>query len=396
MKIHITKAQESLSNIASEYDVDEEIIRNINEIKRGEPAEGEEILIIRPTRTYTTQYGDSVERLALRFDIPRREIYLMNPHLCGRELAVGEKILLKCAERSHGMKVANGYLYKGCSEEKFKRTMPYLTYVTLASAIADGNGIKKTFDDRKWVNLALSEEKIPLIRVYDKHSERFKNKGDQSDYANSLIKLAKDGDYKGIVLNTNIFSDSAENFSEFLMILRKQMIGCDLILITEADENTPYEFCEYADGGMIYYPKYAMGNAKSFSDGERSMLADFACNCESAKTFVDIPALAMLGDNCIPILEANESARSHRCTISCNENTLLSHFNDRKQGECRYLSLRGLNELYELVQEFDFMGVCFDIMRTPLSHLLMYNAKFKSYYATNVKSREGCSRANEG
>ena len=394
MKIHITKAGESLSNIANEYGVDEEIIRNINEIKRGEPAEGEELLIIKPTRTYTAQYGDSVERIALRFDIPRRDIYLMNPHLCNKEITVGEKIILRICERSHGMNAANGYFYKGCGMEEFKRAIPYLTYVTFASAIADKNGVKKIFDDQMWVNMAINEEKIPLIRVYDKHTERFKSKSDQSDFANNLIKIAKEGGYKGIVLNSNAFSDSAENFVEFLMILRKQMIGCDLILITEADENTPYEFCEYADGGMLYYPKYAMNNAKSFAEGERRMFADFACNCESAKTFIDVPALSTMGKSFITISEANERARNNRYTILHNENTLLSHFSDRKQGECRFLSLRGLNELFELVKEFDFMGVCFDIMRTPLSHLLMYNSLFKSYYATSVRSREGCSRAD--
>ena len=394
MKIHLTKAGEGLSDIAKEYGVDEEIIRNINEIKWGEPTEGEELLIIKPTRTYTAQYGDSVERIALRFDIPRRDIYLLNPHLCNKEITVGEKIILRSGERSHGMNVANGYFYKGCGKEEFKRALPYLTYVTFASAIADKNGVKKTFDDQMWVNWAIKEEKIPLLRVYDKHTERFKSKCDQSDFADNLIKAAKDGGYKGIVLNSNIFSDSAENFVEFLMILRKQMIGCDLILITEADENTPYEFCDYADGGMLYYPKYSMENAKSFEEAERRILADFACNSESAKTFVDIPSLAMMGRSFITISEACEKARNNRYTISQDENTLLSHFGDRKQGECRFLSLRGLNELFELVKEFDFMGVCFDIMRTPLSHLLMYNSLFKSYYATSVRSREGCSRAD--
>ena len=82
--------------------------------------------------------------------------------------------------------------------------------------------------------------------------------------------------------------------------------------------------------------------------------------------------------------------------INTNKNTLLSHFDSRKQGEYRYTSLSGIRALLELMNEFDYMGICFDIMRTPLSHLMMYDSMFKTSYHTNVRSREGCSHAVEG
>ena len=52
-------------------------------------------------------------------------------------------------------------------------------------------------------------------------------------FAEEMIELALGSGYKGIVLDSCPLSDSAEEFSSFLMILRKLMIGCDLILITE-------------------------------------------------------------------------------------------------------------------------------------------------------------------
>ena len=37
-------------------------------------------------------------------------------------------------------------------------------------------------------------------------------------------------------------------------------------------------------------------------------------------------------------------------------------------------------------------GICFDIMRTPLSYLMMYDSLFKTSYHTSIRSTEGCSR----
>ena len=178
------------------------------------------------------------------------------------------------------------------------------------------------------------------------------------------------------------------------MILRKLMIGCDLILITEINENSPIEFSEYSDGSTFYYPKYAMRDAPSFSDGERKVISDFACRGESAKVFIDLPSLAMNDKGFLCIDEATSIARQKRADIETNKNTLLSHFKNGKQGDCCYTSLSGIKAILELVSEFDYMGICFDIMRTPLSHLMIYDSMFKTSYYSRVTSPEGCSRAD--
>ena len=191
-----------------------------------------------------------------------------------------------------------------------------------------------------------------------------------------LIKLAMGGGYKGIVLDACRLSDSAKEFTAFLMILRRMMIGCDLILITEVDESSPLEFSEYADGSVMYYPKYAMDEPAGFDRGERAVLCDFACKGESSRTFIDLPSLARHGGEYVS--EALRHARRRGTSIRQNESTLLSHISDRRQGEYVFSSLRNIKLLLELTGELDYMGICFDIMRTPLSHLMMYSAMFKT------------------
>lgn len=395
MRIHIKKPSERLMEIAEEYSVSEDNIRKINEISEGEPADGEELLILVPTRSYTVQYGDTPERIAIRFGIKRSYIFSLNPWVEDEGLREGNNISLKYGEKPCGMAVANGYLYKGCTQGQLLRVMPYLTYVTFAAGIADERGVRRATDFKREIELVKRARKIPLIRVYDRYAERYKRGGDLTQFAESLIALAIDGGYKGLVLDSCTLDNSAEEFTAFLLVLRKMMIGCDLILITEINENSPMEFSEFADGSVMYYPKYAIDNPPSFADGERRILADFACRGESAKTFIDLPSLARRGKEFVSVGELMRNVRRHRWSIESNENTLLSHTGDKKQGDYIYSSLEGIKSILELIGELDYMGICFDIMRTPLSHLMMYNSMFKTSYYSNVRTREGCSHADE-
>ena len=136
MRIHIKKPSERLMEIAEEYSVSEDNIRKINEISEGEPADGEELLILVPTRSYTVQYGDTPERIAIRFGIKRSYIFSLNPWVEDEGLREGNNISLKYGEKPCGMAVANGYLYKGCTQGQLLRVMPYLTYVTFAAGIS--------------------------------------------------------------------------------------------------------------------------------------------------------------------------------------------------------------------------------------------------------------------
>ena len=393
MQIHIKQSDERLCDIAEGYGISEDALRIINEIADGEPCDGEELLILTPTRSYTVQYGDTPERIALRFGIRVADIFMMNPWI-DNQLKPGQRLALKYDERRGGMAVANGYFYKGCDRKKLLQVMPYLTYVTFAGAVADQRGVRRSADFGEEIRLAQKGRKTPLLRVYDRYPERYKSEGELTSFAKELIELAQTDGYKGLVIDACSLSSSAEEFSSFLMILRKLMIGCDLILITEINESSPTNFSEFADGSIMYYPKYAMENPKSFEDGERSVMADFACRGESAKTFIDLPSLARRGAEFCPIRDALSAARKCGGRVWQNESTLLCRV-DGKQGDYTFASLRNIKAILEIISEFDYMGIAFDIMRTPLSHIMMYNATFKTHYFNSVRTREGCSRAVE-
>lgn len=390
MQIHTVESGETVKDIAEKYGVSEDSIRASNGLSTGEGAVGEQLLVLIPTRSYTVRAGDSLDRISLRFGVRKKDIIAMNPHLCAGKLKCGQNITLRSSERPYGMSVANGYFYKDCTEDRLIEMLPYLTYLTISSYCADEKGIKRIFDDKRALKIGAEADKIPLVRIYDRYNEKYKNEEARKRFAQELINIASNG-YKGVVINAAGKNAIEEEFSEFIVEMRKKMMGLDLILLVETDPASPISFSEYADGNIISYPKYAQDEPKSFEEGERKLFPDFACRGESAKAFVDLPALARLGERFLSINEVIEEARKAKAKIKNDEKSLISSFECR-DGTWRYTSLENIKAILELVGEYDYSGVCFDIMRTPISHVMMYNAMFKTSYHTSVRTREGCSR----
>ena len=301
MRIHTVKASESLKDIAQEYGIDEDILKINNGIGDDAPAEGEELLILTPTRTYITERGDTPERLALRFGVRRCDIMAMNPWIEAEGLTPGRRIALKYDERIYGTAASNGYFFSGTKLSEVKERLPYLTYVTVASAVAEGGEIRSLFNDRDVQGLVRSADKIPLIRIFIKDASCFY--GDEEGFADRMVRHALSGGYKGVTLGsaTSIPSD-------FLMMLRKKMIGCDLILITEAESESPESLSELSDGTVFSAHGYLSGNTLPFAEGDARQYEGYAVNRESSKAFIELPTLAVTDGGYVSVKEAYERA----------------------------------------------------------------------------------------
>ena len=398
MQIHTVEEKETLDDIARAWGVPKDTLEKNNGLSRGErPAVGEELLILTPTRTYTARDGDSLERLSMRFGIRRCELLGMNPSLFDG-ISKGDVVILKYDERTHGMAASNGTLYKGYSNEALRRALPYLTYVSVAEAVADGDDIRETFDSSEALALINDHDKVPLLRIYDGgDAERYKDSGWREHFIEKMITVAKKKGYKGITYaGTAGRAGDASRFAEFILELRKRMIGCDLILITEITDSTPLEVSELADGSILSYDKCARTEKPSFENGEKAAYGRFACDGESSKTFIELPAFASDNNGFIPSSDAIASARRGGCRIDTDKDSLISSFTARRTGKTSYNSLKNIKARLDLLSELGFMGISFDIMRTPISYLMMYNALFKTVSYTGIRPREGCSRGYGG
>ena len=393
MRIHRVGRGESTADIANIYGVDEAILRKNNELYEGDRiSEGEELLVLTPTRTYTAREGDSLGRVALRFGVPKNELVRMNPHLLEDEIHAGDIIAVKRDERPCGMGVANGVYYKGCPKWKLKRALPFATYITVGSGIYDGDRCYESFDGGEVAEIAIENGKLPILRIYDKSGGAFtKSKEKREKYINELLGIALKGGYRGIDLAESNFN---EGYEDFLVELRGRMIGHDLILISEISAETPIAISDFSDGAILGFNKCGMRSIEniSFENQEKRIFEDFANAGESTKTFLEFPVFGYQdGGGFIEVCEGINYARKQCVLTEQDESGLISVFKDKKRGRVEYNSLSNIIKRLELLSDLGYMGISFDIGRCPISYLLAYDSLFKSVGYANVEKRVKCN-----
>ena len=386
MQIYRVKENDTVYSIAKEYGVAPSKIIEYNGLERpGKISVGEEILIPSPTRTYKVQSGDTLSAVAMRFGAKKRDLIRYNPsHAADATLRTGEILVIRTECERYGAAVANGYFYLGCTEEKLRAALPYLTYVTVASVVSDERGIKRLFDDTEIVKIIKESGKIPLLRIYDTgKGEYCTNEKKRHEFTERIISSATEGGYSGIVLSAYKAAEkNSAAFGEYIIDLRKKMIGSDLILFTEIDETSSPCAADYADGSIFSYDKTSLADIPSFDEGERKVLSDFANASESSKVFIDIPSLAFYSDKYISVAEALRLAYTKGKAILHDDERKISYFNEGAR-RVVFESMDNIKSKLELLSELGFMGISVDIMRVPISTLMMYNSAFKSFAYIN-------------
>ena len=80
MEIHTVKSGDTIFSIADSYGALPSYVSEVNEINKRTPlCEGEELLLLFPTRTHTVRDGDTLSSISMRFDTKKREIIRANP-----------------------------------------------------------------------------------------------------------------------------------------------------------------------------------------------------------------------------------------------------------------------------------------------------------------------------
>lgn len=376
MIIHRTKKGESIQKIAEEYDVSEERILENNTAVKVQPTVGRELLILRPTRTYVTSAGDTEMAISKRFGIKPWMLTANNPSLTERGLLPSREIAIKYPTPPLGTAATNGYFFRGTKLTELKRVMPYVTYLTVGAYKLEGDRLVRLFNTREITRIGRDSGKVVLMRVYDgSDGDIYSDKEKSKALAAELIATALAGDFCGITLS---FHKSAIKYAaetaNFLVELRKGMIGCNLILFIETDERLPTEHCELADGCVFMYEKTGDIKPPSFKDGERRMLTSFAESTESSKAMLYLPSEAHTGSDYIPLAKALEMS-SLAEEISTDDETLLSSFASNR-APVVYESLGNTKAKLELIGELGFTGAAFDIRQVLTEQLMIFSALF--------------------
>lgn len=378
MKIHTAKRGESIFDIAGEYGISPIKLSENNGLSTRERLiEGEELLILIPTRVTTARRGDSIGDIASRFMTRECDLLALNPELMGKgQLYDGQPIAVRYGEPLWGMGIGNGYFYRGCPEGLLVRALPYLNYLTVAAGICQGGVISFLFEGKRAVSLARAAGKLPLLRIY---LEDIPARDGWRELISSAALLAKANDYHGITLAG--LSHAGENIREAIFEARKLLMECDLVLFVEGDIESKLDYADLADGAILTSDVLHKEPLCRFEEGARVAYSHYADIHESTRAFIDISPFAYTGGKYIAKTSAIETVRRGRGEIRyVAEGDVIAGAVGKGRGERVYLweTMQKQKKLLEAVSELCYLGISFDIARTPIYELLMFRVMFSS------------------
>ena len=378
MQIYRAKNGESLYDIAREYGISPMKLAYDNDLEvRGKLPKGREVLIITPSRTYTAKSTDTLEGVARRFKTTKEAMMRLNPELGGRErLYNGQLLTVKSGSPSYGMISTNGYFYSGTGKNELIALLPYLSYVTVCSAIYKDARVHNIFSGDDIVSLVRAYGRAPMLRVY---LCELPNEDGEKDFVSSISILAKSGGYAGVTFsNISSLSNDKRRREAFVLTARKRLMQSDLLLFVEGDLDEDTSYMEYADAGVLTYDKLHKGDVPSFKDGEAAALENFAYSSETCRAFLEISSFAFSGGKYIEKREAMRITDKKHGEIveDCERKLQTVSYGKHKRREIVYESLENTKAKLELISELGFMGISFDIGRVCVPDLIIAASMF--------------------
>lgn len=376
MRIHRVKKGESIRSVAAEYGVSPlKLCENNGLSERDRLIEGEELLIILPTRTVNAKRTDTVVTLAERYCVRAADIIAMNPELsvC-KTLYEGQPISVKHSPPLFGLGIGNGYYYHGCSEEALLGAMPYLNFITVSAGMAKGDGVSLIFDEKDVLSLAKAEGKSAILRVWLGEIGV-----DALDGAvKSAALLAGCRGYVGICLAGMSVEMKRK---EHVLAARRELMGCDLKLFVECDAEGVREYGEYADAVVLTYDKIHKNAIPDFGVGEGEIFTAYAERYDSLRTFLDLSPFAYIDGKYVTKATARRAVMRGGGRIEqIADGDCLCGRVGRGKREKIYVweSMQNTEKKLKLVSELGYYGISFDIARVPIYELLMFRSMFSS------------------
>lgn len=165
MIIHVVQLGETINSIADSYEMSAAKIIQDNELENpNNLVVGQCLVIAVPEKTYLVQEGDTLQGIADSNNITLMQLYRNNPFLSEREyIYPGETLVIKY-NNSNGKIAVHGNTFPFINNETLKKTLPYLTYLSIINYTTTNNGdITSYYDDTDIIKLSKDYGVMPLM-----------------------------------------------------------------------------------------------------------------------------------------------------------------------------------------------------------------------------------------
>jgi spore germination protein len=236
MIIHVVKQGETINSIAELYgkSVDRLILEN-GIVDADNLVIGETLIILYPETEYTVQPGDTLEGIAIRHNTSILELLRNNPYLSDRQyIYPGEVIVIKYKEERIRTMSINGFVYPFVNIDTLKKTLPFLTYITIYSYYYTGQGEILDINDDEIIRLSRIYGVAPIMMLsgYSRSmAEEIETTNNilldediQNILINNIITRVKSKGYYGVSFNTPyIKPESRPLYVDFIIKLSTRL-----------------------------------------------------------------------------------------------------------------------------------------------------------------------------
>lgn len=267
MFIYTVSAGDTLFSLAQSFSVPQELLAEWNGISAPyRLAVGQALLVLSPDEIYTVQGGETAAEIAGSAGIALRELYRLNPGLCGGAcpLRAGEPIMLSTLEEQIGDFTVNAYAYTFISEPILRGTLPYLSSLAPFTYGFTEEGELLSLDDFRLISAAEDYGVSPLMHLStlteagnfssQLASDLFASPEAEARLINELIDTVIEKNYAGLDIDFEFIPrEDAENYASFIASAQRRFSEYSLPVYaalapkTSADQpGTLYEGHDYA------------------------------------------------------------------------------------------------------------------------------------------------------
>lgn len=167
MIIHVVSPGETIDSIAELYQLpaDRLILEN-GIINPNNLVEGQTIVIVYPLINYTVKEGDTLGSIAQMHNVSVMQLLRNNPYLSDRQyIYPGETITISYDTEKIRTIGVGGYVFSYVNRDILRKTLPFLTFLTVFDYRYNFEGELNTLDDQDIVDMAKEYGVVPMMLV---------------------------------------------------------------------------------------------------------------------------------------------------------------------------------------------------------------------------------------
>ncbi len=253
MTIYTVKQGDSIYSISRELGVPpSRIITDNFLVSPGSLVPGQELVILYPTVTHTVRGGESLFSIAEDFGTTVLELYRNNPMLDGSpSVFPGQVLNIFYDTPPLGDITTLGYAYPFIERDVLRRTLPYLTYLSIFTyGIADdGTLIPPEAGDAELIEISKEYGTVPLMMLTSLNSEGYfsnelaarilRDEALQEKVARETVRIMREAGYGGVDVDFEYVSpDVRGEYVRFIERLKREAGDEFVIFVSLAPKNS--------------------------------------------------------------------------------------------------------------------------------------------------------------